>query len=304
MKKNNVSIAVGGILIVMFVCLLFFFQVRTTEVAVVTRFGKISRPIKEAGMKWRLPWPIENVFKFESRLQNFERKFETTLTSDGKMVLATIFVAWRISEPERFLEKFDGDVAKAENALENVVRNAKNGVIGRHVFSDFISPDPNKVKFEEMEKEMLAEIQKTALSVFGIDVQLCGIKQLGLPENVTADVFKRMKAERERLVKKYTAEGESRALEIRSEANLKKEELLAKAKGQAARIVGQADAVASESYRVFEKEPELAKFQFELRALENSLKEKSTIIADPNTPPFNLLRPAGSQRKTTTPSSR
>jgi membrane protease subunit HflC len=298
MKKNNISIAVGGILIVMFVCLLFFFQVRTTEVAVVTRFGKVSRAAT-AGINARFPWPIENVFKFDSRLQNFERKFETTLTADGKIVLATIFVGWRIAEPQKFLEVFDGDIIKAESSLENVVRNAKTGVIGRHVFGDFISPDPTKVKFEQMEKEMLAEIQKTAKSTFGIDVQLCGIKQLGLPENVTADVFKRMKAERERLVKKYTAEGEGRAQEIRAEANLKKEELLAKAKGQAARITGQADGVASEAYSKLQQDPELAKFLFELRALETSLKERSTIIADPNTPPFDLLRSPGTKSGST-----
>lgn len=289
MKKNNVSIAVGGILIVMFVCLLFFFQVRTTEVAVVTRFGKISRSAT-AGINGRFPWPIENVFKFDNRLQNFERKFETTLTADGKIVLATVFIGWRIAEPTKFLEVFDGDTIKAEGALENVVRNAKNAIIGRHVFGDFISPDPNKVKFEQIEREILAEIQKTSKSTFGIEVELCGIKQLGLTETVTADVFKRMKAERERLVKKYTAEGDARAMEIRAEANLKKEELLAKAKGQAARITGQAEGVASEAYSKLQQDPELAKFLFELRALETSLKERSTIIADPNTPPFDLLR--------------
>lgn len=294
MKKNNISIAVGGILIVMFVCLLFFFQVRTTEVAVVTRFGKVSRSAT-AGINGRFPWPIENVFKFDNRLQNFERKFEPTFTTDGKIVLATIFVGWRIAEPQKFLEVFDGDTLKAESSLENVVRNAKNGVIGRHGFGDFISPDPSKVKFEQMEKEMLAEIQKTTKAKFGIEVELCGIKQLGLPENVTADVFKRMKAERERLVKKYTAEGEGRAQEIRAEANLKKEELLAKAKGQAARITGQADGVASEAYSKLQQDPELAKFLFELRALETSLKERSTIIADPNTPPFDLLRSSGTK---------
>lgn len=295
MKKNNLSIAIGGLLIVMFVCLLFFYQVRTTEVAVVTRFGKISRTPETAGIQWRLPWPIENVYKFENRLQNFERKFETSLTADSKTLLATIFVGWRIADPQQFLSRFDGDTTKAEAALENVVRNAKNGVIGNHPFGDFISPDATKVKLEQIEKEMLEQIQKTARDKFGIDVQICGIKQLGLPENVTGDVFKRMKAERERLVKKYTAEGEARALEIKSDANLKKEQLLASARGQAERIKGQAEAVASEAYRKLEQDPELAKFYFELRALEASLQKNSTIIADPNTPPFNLLRnPAGS----------
>ena len=49
---------------------------------------------------------------------------------------------------------------------------------------------------------------------------------------------------------------------------------------------------AQEYYRVFEKNPELAVFLFQLRALEQSLKDKSHLILDQQTPPFNLLAPS------------
>ena len=40
MKKNPLTLLVGSMLLVVFLALLFCFQVRTTEVAVVTTFGR------------------------------------------------------------------------------------------------------------------------------------------------------------------------------------------------------------------------------------------------------------------------
>lgn len=44
MKRNPLTLVIGLVLILIFGLLLFTFQVRTTEVAVVTTFGKPTRP--------------------------------------------------------------------------------------------------------------------------------------------------------------------------------------------------------------------------------------------------------------------
>ena len=43
---------------------------------------------------------------------------------------------------------------------------------------------------------------------------------------ITGKVFERMRAERDRLVKQFNGEGEAKSLEIRSDANRKRDELL------------------------------------------------------------------------------
>lgn len=293
MKKNTLSLVVGVIVVIIFGFLLFSFQVRQTEVAVVTRFGKFSDPITTPGLYGKLPWPIERVYKFENRTLNFEKKFEQTQTKDARIILVTVFAGWKIADPAIFLRSFDGDVTKAENTLENLIRTAKNGVLGQYNFSDLVSPDPQTLKFNQIEQEILSDVQKLAKGQYGIDVTLLGIKQLGLPENVTTKVFERMKAERERLVKQLTAEGESEATRIRAEAKQKREEILAKAKGEAEIIRGQGDREAAKSYAVFNEEPDLAIFLMRLKALENSLKDRSTLILDQQTPPFDMLSGAG-----------
>lgn len=289
MKKTRLSLVIGALLLVIFLAVLFAFQVRSTEVAVVTTFGKYSASYTEPGLKFRLPWPIQNIYRFDNRLQNFERKFEQTTTRDAKNILVSLFVGWRISDPKIFLERFNGDSLKAEQQLEGLVRNAKNAVIGRYNFSDFISPDPKQVKFEQFEAEALKEIQGAAKDTYGLQVEVVGIKQLGLPEAITGKVFERMRSERERLVKQFTGEGEAKAIEIRSDADRRRDELLAKAEADALRIIGEAEAQASKDYAVFEQKPELAVFLLQIKALKESLKDRATVILDQRTTPFNLL---------------
>ena len=292
MNKHPVSLITGGILLFIFVMILFAFQVRQTEVAVVTTFGRYSESSTKTdpGLYFRLPWPIQNVYKFDNRIQNFERKFEQTTTRDARNLLVTIYIGWRIADPQIFLQRFDGDVNKAKQNLENLVRDAKNGVIGQHPFSDLISTNPEQLKFEAIQNEMLTSIQGKAKENYGIEVKMVGIKQLGLPEAITGKVFERMREERQRLVKRYQGEGEARAIEIRAEADRQRREILAEAEAKATVMMGQAQAEANKYYEEFEKAPELAVFLLQLKALREATADKTTLILDPNTKPFNLLR--------------
>jgi membrane protease subunit HflC len=99
-----------------------------------------------------------------------------------------------------------------------------------------------------------------------------------------------MRAERERLVKKYTAEGTAQATQINSEARLQSDMMIASAQREALGIRGEAEAKELESYRVFNQAPELARLIIGLRALEASLTNRATIILDESTAPLNLLK--------------
>ena len=50
-----------------------------------------------------------------------------------------------------------------------------------------------------------------------------------------------------------------------------------------------AAAEAAKSLAVFQQNPALANFQFRLDALDSSLKERSILIFDQHTPPFDLF---------------
>ncbi len=292
MKRKPLILAVGLLLVLIVGLLLFMFQVRKSEVVVVTRFGNPVRNVTEAGPHLRLPWPIENVHRFDQRVQNFEDKLTEGLTSDSFNLLSSVYVGWKITDAKTFFPKFAGGadpITEAEKMLSGRLSNAKAAIIGKHPLSDLLSPAGGS-KFEEVEKEILGAVQaQVPTNIYGLEIQFLGIKKLGLPESVTSSVFERMTKERQVLASKSQYEGEAEAQKIRSEADRRAAEMLYAASGQATEIRGRAEAEAAKSLAVFQKDPELAKFIFGLNALESSLKERSTLIFDQHTPPFDLL---------------
>ena len=110
-----------------------------------------------------------------------------------------------------------------------------------------------------------------------------------------------MRAERQRLVSKYQSEGERAAKVIRATADGQANEITARAKSEAIKIAGEAETKAAEYYETFKKEPDLAVFWFQLKALEPSLKERSSLILGPQTVPFNLLNGVSGNNATNSP---
>lgn len=292
MKRNPLIIAVGLLLLLIFGLLLFSFQVRTTQVAVVTTFGKPSGDgYTNAGFYGKLPWPIQKVYYFDKRVQNFEDKFTEDYTADKSTLLTSVYIGWRITEPKTFFPKFaGGSVTEAEKVLGGLVRSAKTATVGRHPLTDFVSVSGGGTNFLAIENEMLAAVQaQVRENNYGIEIEFLGLKKLGFPEGVTQDVFTQMTSERQVLIEQLQREGEARAQIIRSEAERRAAEMLAVAKGKATEIRGQGEAEAVKALAVFQQNPELASFLFRLSALEDSLKERSTLIFDDHRPPFDLF---------------
>ncbi len=294
MKRNSLIVIVGALLVVIFGFWLCFFQVRTTEVAVVTTFGKATRPITEPGLYFKYPPPIQRVYKFDQRVQSseFENKFREDLTADSNPLLTSVYIGWRISQPDVFLQRFPNGISEVEPQLANLLSSTKSAVVGKHPLSDFVSANAGGSKFGAIEDEILASVQaKLANNNYGIKIEFLGFKKIGLPEATTEKVFARMTSERNVLISRAQHEGEAKASDIRSDADLRASKVLSAAQGEALRIQGQGEAEASKYLAAFQQNPELASFLFRLDALQDSLKEKSTLIFDQQTEPFTLFTP-------------
>ena len=294
MKRNPLTLIIALLLLLIFGFLLFSFQVRTTEVAVVTTFGSPTRPITEPNLYFKWPWPIQKVWTFDRRVQNFEDRLTEGLTSDSFNLLTSVYVGWKVSNPTNFFPRFAGSadpIAAAETLLDQWLGNAKTAVVGKHPLADFVSTSDNGAAFLAIEKDILEGIRsQIRTNNLGLEVEFLGIKRLQLPETVSQSVFDRMTSERKVLADRFQYEGEAEAQRIRSDAERKAAELLANAESQATRIKGIGEAEAAKSLAVFQQNPELASFIFRLNALESSLKERSVLIFDQQTPPFDLFR--------------
>ena len=292
MKRNLLTLIIGVVLIVIFALWLLMFQVRQSEVAVVTTFGNPTRPLTQPGPYLKWPPPIQRVYKFDQRTQNFEDKFTETLTADNNNLLTTVYVGWRITDAKVFFPKFKGgSINEAERKLEDIVTQAKAAIVGKHPLSDFVNANEKELKFDAIENEIKAQAQsQIQANNWGVRIEYLGIKKLGLPESVTQNVFERMTSERQTLISEAQNRGEAEAQIIRSTANRKAAELLVNAEGEATLIRGRGEAAAAEFLPVFEQNPALANFDLRLKALEDSLKERATLIFDQRTPPFDLFQ--------------
>ena len=295
MKRNTLTVVIGAVLVLIFALLLFVFQVRQSYVAVVATFGKPVATYTNAGAYFKIPWPIQKVYKYDQRVQNFEDKFSQTLTADNNMLLTSVYVGWKISDAGQFLQVFPGDssvsLPNAQSKLEGMLRTAKSAVIGGHPLSDFVNADPQALKFDAIENEIEQSVQnELRTNNYGIQLEFLGFKKIGLPESVTQTVFDRMKSERQVLISLAENTGKSEAQKIQSAADAEAAKTIANAQATATRIRAEGEAEAAKTLPVFQQNPDLAVFLLRVGALQQSLNQRATLIFDERTPPFDLFR--------------
>ena len=289
---KNIAIAIFSAFIVITLSLyLVSFQVRETESCLVTTFGKATRPLVEPGVHFKWPFPIQQVYRFDSRMRVFAPQVEETPTAGGEPIIVNTYVVWKISRPLEFFNAVK-TVRKAEDELlRSRIRNTQNNVIGRHYFSEFVNSDESRIKFEAIEAEMLSDLrQAVADANYGIEIKALGMKQLKVSEEVSKEVFERMKAERNRRAEAIISQGTVEANKIRTDTDRKSQELLAAAEARAKRIRGQGDAEAAKHYEKLEDDPELAMLLRDLEALQKILADRTTLVVPTDKRPFSLLK--------------
>jgi membrane protease subunit HflC len=296
MNRNTLTIVISAVLVVIFALLLFVFQVRQSETAVVATFGKpTGQNYDQPGAYFKWPWPIQKVYKYDQRVQNFEDKFSQTLTADSSMLLTSIYVGWKISDARQFLQVFPGDpsvsLPNAQSKLEGMLRTAKSAAVGRHPLSDFLNADPKALKFDAIENEIEQSVQdELRTNNYGIKLEFLGFKKIGLPESVTQTVFDRMKSERQVLISLAENTGKSEAQKIQSAADAEAAKTIANAQATATRIRAVGEAEAAKTLPIFEQNPDLAVFLLRIDAIKQSLNQHSTLFFDERIPPFDLFR--------------
>ncbi|NIA17303.1 MAG: hypothetical protein GWO86_03035 [Planctomycetes bacterium] len=287
---RNIAV-IGLVVVILAVLLLSFisFQVSETQCALVMTFGEPKKEITTPGWNWRWPAPIQTVVKYDARPRVYEGVMEETSTKGGEPIIVATYIVWKIDQPRKFREAVR-DEAGVRKALKGRLRDAQSKVIGRHYFNDFVNTDPAKIKFREIERQMLDYLAEPVRQAYGIEITAVGIKRLKISDKVTTDVFARMSADRKRRTDLTIAQGKTEAMKIRTDTDAKRTELLASADAQAKAIRGSGDAEAAQYYKLLKEDPEFAMFLREIEALKKILKERATVVLPADAEPFRLLK--------------
>ena len=263
------------------------FTIDETQFAIVTQFGKPVRTITTAGLK--LKWPWQSLLSFEKRLMVYNPRPSEFLTRDKKNIVVDNYVAWRVADPNRFLQTVN-DLTGAEMRLHDTVWAAAAAALGNTDLSALISVRPEDVKVQDVMRQVTELSRARAMEQYGIEIVDVRMKRLNLPAQNRESVFARMRAERERIAKQYRAEGEAEALKIRAEADKEKARIISEAYREAEKIRGDGDAQSTRIYaEAYSRDPKFYKLVRTLEAYKKIIDPNTTAILSSDSELLKLL---------------
>lgn len=265
------------------------FTVSERESAVLTQFGKPTRTIMEAGLHVKRPGFLETVNRIDKRTHVFTTQSIELLLGDKNPIVVNSYICWKVDDPLIFFQSLiNADVAKQK--LGDMVNSQLGGVLGEYSLHHIINTDPAQVKIFEIEDKILTNTNRRAKDKYGIEVVQVGISNITYPKIVTKAVFNRMRSEREKEAKKFSAEGNEAASKIKAQADREASELLAEAYSQAQILKGEGDQQSLQMYsEAFAKDPEFFEFTKSMEVYKDILDRKSTLILSTDSKLFKYL---------------
>ncbi|MGF1702702.1 protease modulator HflC [Photobacterium makurazakiensis] len=308
--------------------LMSMFVVQEGERGIVVRFGRILKDantdvtrIYEPGLHFKVP-VFDQVRALDARIQTMDDQADRFVTSEKKDVIIDTYVKWRIEDfGQYYLTTGGGNVSTAEALLKRKVIDSLRAEIGSREIKQIVSgPDRNQggttaiselddapateivaevAPRKEVEGQrdqimdnVLAEIQVSAMKDLGVSVVDFRMKKVNLPDEISESIYRRIRAERESVARKYRAQGREKAEVIRAQSELEVAKILSDANREALVVRGTADARTAEIYsEAFNQNPEFYGFLRSLKAYEESFNSKSDIlVVDPNTDFFKYMK--------------
>lgn len=282
--RTNITVAIVLVLLVGVVLSGVLFTIDETEQAIITQLGKYVRTVTEPGLNFKIPF-LQSVHKFEDRVLEYDAAAAPVITSDKKHLIIDNYARWKIVDPLKLYQTVR-DESGGQARLDDIVFSELREEVARHTLTEIISVNRETI-MEKVHKQCDEKARE-----YGIEVIDVRIKRADLPSEVARSVYARMKAERERIAKKYRSEGEEEAVKIRATTDKVKTILLAEAYREAEKVRGEGDAGAITIYaEAFEKDPEFYAFIRTLEAYERSLGRDTTVILPSDSEFFQYLNP-------------
>jgi membrane protease subunit HflC len=232
---------------------------------------------------------VNNIRKFERRIDTRNYPSEQFLTSEGKILRIDFYIKWRISDVGTYYQATaGGDREIAAGRLGSIVKDGIKGVIARRTIQQVVAAERAEFTGEILK---LAEGATRGLGLELVDVR---VKKIDLPEEVSESVFSRMRQDFDRQAKRLRAEGEESAEKLRSEADRQRTEIIAEAYRESEIIRGEGDAKSAEIYaRAYNRNAEFYSFHRSLQAYREAIgTENDVLVISPDSDFFKYLNRA------------
>ncbi|MEM9015402.1 MAG: protease modulator HflC [Verrucomicrobiota bacterium] len=291
------------------------YTVKETEQVIITQFGDaIGEPIKEPGLKFKIPF-LHKVNKFDKRILEWDGRATEMPTKDKTYIMVDTYARWIITDPLVYFEKLR-DERSARSRLDDILGSEVRNTIAKHELIEVIRTTKDRTPLVEEEiaeadmtgdigklipirrgrSALESEILQTAeakLKEFGITLLDARFKRINYNQSVQERIYERMISERQQIAERFRSEGAGEAAKILGdmERDLRKIESEAYKTVQETR--GEADAKATEIYAAaFNQSEEAAEFYEFLRTLElyGSVLGDSTVVLSTDSDLFKYLK--------------
>jgi len=299
MKTFLISLAILLFLIVLPQCI---FTVDRAEFVYLTQFGRHLETFDgadsaQAGLHFKLPWPIQSVLRLDRRIQFFDLPSVELLTRDtqrntiDKTLSLDAYICWRIRDAkgvDTFLRTVN-TIEGAKAILAQRINSELGAAIGTMELDDLVSTEEGKVEKQReiLRTKLLLEpgrangksLQESASTDYGIEVVDIRLRRANHPPAVRQAIFDRIISERDKKAAQYQSEGERKAADIRSAGEKNVAQLRASSEAESIRMKGQAEAQSDRlRSQAQSRDPQFYTFLKKLEEYQRILGDNKTVL--------------------------
>lgn len=266
-----------------------WYIVDESEQAALITFGRVEETVTDPGLKFKLPWPIQDVKILSRSTSNLRvgydgNKGEVTeykdeakmITGDENILLADLVVTWRITNPEQYL--FNSN--KPEVILYNATSASLRGVIGSSQIDDVLTDKRSEIE-ARVRENLIELIEDYQIGITVMDVKLQNVE---LPNDEVRRAFTEVTDAREERLTKINEANKYKNQKM-NEAKGEKDAIISRAEGtKTARIETARGDVAkfNSLYNEYLTNPEVTRKRLVIETLEQVLPNTEIYIMDSN----------------------
>jgi membrane protease subunit HflC len=247
---------------------------------------------------------MQSVNLFDGRATLYVAPAKDIVTHDKQKVLVDNYAVWRIENPHKFFTTVHDDHG-ARKRLEDFVYSIVRDQLSKYDLPEIVrNTTGQELRTAEAgalpaitrggRDNILAEvtrqcnIQAKAVGLSILDVR---IRRADLPDDNERAVFGRMIEERNRMSRKYRAEGNETLEKTKAETDLKVQTTLAGAEKNAQATRGAGDAEAARIYAdAYAHHKDFYVFTKSLETLERSIGPETTLVVNTEKGVYRLLK--------------
>ena len=284
------------------------YVVDVTEQVIILRFGEVVDTKTQPGLSVKAPF-VDTVVRMDKRILRIDAPPVSMPDQDKENLVIDIYARYRITDPVQFRKTLQTENT-ARSRLGDIVTSTLRDRVALRDRTDIIGAKPLRddngepvvdeeglplVEAQETRTQILDEVlqavrETTQRDNFGIQIIDVRIKRADFPEAVTASIYTRMRAERNRIAAGFRAEGEEEDRKIRAATDRDRDIILAEAERESNKRRGEGEAEAiSILAEALNRDPELFAFLRSLEAYQRIIRQQDTIILSSDAPLFDYL---------------